>query len=461
MAGIISTALGKVKNDWRSLLAPELILAICRAVGHRWRRREFGPVETVQLFLLQVLHGNTALTHLSHLWGSFVSASAFCAARKRLPLAVWQLLLELLTKRFVDGSQGLWHGMRVWLVDGSGFSMPDTSELARHFGYPATQRKGCGFPVAYLIALMDVTTGIIRHVRALPGHRREMPYMPTLHNWLGKGDVLVGDRGLCSFVQLAMLLQKGMHAVFRMHGSQRIDFTPGRPYTTWRMRERARNWARVDKKQRGNKQKLPPTSRWIKSLGPFDQLVAWLKPEKRPGWMTAQQYAALPDELEVRELRYRINMPGFRVREVTLVTTLLDAEEFPMSALRQLYAWRWRIETNFRHLKTTMGLDALKCQSVEGMCKELAVFALIYNMVRIVMHAAANYHELPIDRISFIDAQRWLASGGAIPVQELVINPERPNRVEPRMVKRRPKHYPRLPAPRAKVRNMIIDNTMC
>jgi hypothetical protein len=148
------------------------------------------------------------------------------------------------------------------------------------------------------------------------------------------------------------------------------------------------------------------------------------------------------------------------VQEVTLVSTLLDADEFPASELQKLYAWRWRIETNLRHLKTTMGLDVLKCQTVDGICKELVAFALIYNMVRVVMHAAAEHLHVPIDRISFIDALRWLASGGQVPVEDLVLNPDRPNRYEPRVRKRRPKHYPLMTRRREILRNQMRDNVM-
>jgi hypothetical protein len=460
MAGIICCALGKVKQDWKSILSAEQILAVCQAVGHCWRERLFGPVETVQLFLLQVLHGNTALTHLSHLWGSFVGASAFCEARKRLPLAVWQLLLEVVSEKLADSTQTLWHGLRVWIADGSSFSMPDTPELARHFGYPTGQRKGCGFPVAHLMALMDMATGLVRHVHAQPVYRNDMPCMPRIHNWLGKGDLLLADRGLCSFAHLAVLLQKGIHAVFRMHGSQRVDFTPGRPHSSWYIRRRSQESSRSKQQPGQRSRNLLPTSKWVKSLGPWDQIVVWFKPKECPDLLTPKEYAALPAELTVRELRYRVDVPGFRVREVTLVTTLLDADAFPPGELQKLYAWRWRIETNFRHLKTTMGLEALKCKTVDGVHKELATFALVYNMVRMVMHTAARHHELPVDRISFVDAQRWLASGGLIPLEELVINPDRPNRIEPRMLKRRQKNYRRMTRPREDISKYIMSHNV-
>jgi Transposase DDE domain len=461
MAGMMSSSLGKVKQEWASLLSSEHVLAACRAVGHRWRKRQYGPIETVQLFLLQVLHGNRALTHLSHLWGSFVNDSAFCEARKRLPLAVWHWLLKSVGQKFRDSTETLWHGLRVWMVDGSSFSMPDQPELARHFGYPANQRKGCGFPVAHLLALMDVATGLVRQAHALPLNRHDMPHMPTLHTLLGAGDLLVAARGFCSYAHLAVLQQRQVHAVFRVHASQRIDFTPGRGYSSWQIRRKARKASRAPRRSRTRRaRQLPPTSKWIKSFGPSDQIVMWFKSKERPAWLSPEEYAALPDELLVRELRYRVGKPGFRVQSVTLVTTLLDPESFPATELQELYARRWRIETNFRHLKTTMRLDVLKCKTVEGVCKELAVFALVYNMVRAVMHVAASARNVPTDRVSFVDALRWLASGARTPLESIVINPDRPNRYEPRVRKRRSKPYPLMRKPRKTLRKELSANML-
>jgi hypothetical protein len=173
----------------------------------------------------------------------------------------------------------------------------------------------------------------------------------------------------------------------------------------------------------------------------YDQLVEWLKPIACPDWLDDAKFAQLPDGLKVREVRYRIQRQGFRVQAITLVTTLIDAELYSVEALSQLYFARWGIETNYAHLKTTMGLDVLKCQTVAGVLKELMVFALIYNLVRLVMGHAAQRQHVAIDRISFIDALRWLATARDNELLiTLVVNPHRPYRYEPRVRKRRPKY---------------------
>src|SRR5262245_31513901 len=172
--------------------------------------------------------------------------------------------------------------------------------------------------------------------------------------------------------------------------------------------------------------------------------------------MGVEQFAHLPARLGVRELRYRVHRKGFRVTSMTLVTTLLDATCYPVEALAQLYYARWGIATNFAHVKTTMGLDVLKCKTVDGVLKERIVFALIYNLVRLVMIQAARRQQVAIDRISFVDAARWLAAardGEAL--SWLVVHPHRPYRYEPRVRKRRPKQYPLMQKTRQALRKAL------
>jgi hypothetical protein len=459
MAEILNRALAQVKREWKSLVSEGCILAACRAVNYKWRQREFGPVETVQLFLLQVLNQNTALTHLSHLCGRYVNAPAFCDARQRLPLSVLEHLQESVGAKLRRSTETLWHGLRVWLVDGSSFSMPDTPELAQHFGYPGNQRAGCGFPVGSTLMLMDMPTGLCRRAQAMPLNENNLPQMPLIHTLLQPGDVIVGDREFSSYAHLAVMQRRGIHAVFRVHGSQRVSFTPHRQSDSWqvrRARRRRRKVARqLRKKGPRRARKLPPTSKWLTALGHDDQLVAWRKPPERPQWLSREEYAALPDELTVREVRYKLPVGKSRVRIVILVTTLFDAHAFPPAELQKLYGWRWQIETNFKHLKTTMKLDVLKCHKVAGVCKELAVIVLIYNLVRAIMHVAAQRRDLPVQNISFADTLRWLGSGGLVPLDRLIANPHRPNRFEPRVRKRRPKPYPLMTRPRKQLRKRV------
>jgi IS4 transposase len=204
-----------------------------------------------------------------------------------------------------------------------------------------------------------------------------------------------------------------------------------------------------------------PRSRWVKRLGQDDQLVEYQKPKSRPAWLSAEEYAALPANLLVRELRYRVHIPGRRTRQVTLVTTLLDPKRYPAQALAKLYGLRWRAEVDLKHLKQTLGMDVLRSKTVPGVMKELLAFAIVYNLVRRVMHAAARRQKVAPSRISFIDAWRWLRQ--ARPGDEppaLACNPERVGRFEPRVRKRRPKQYPLMKHPRAELRQAILTQKL-
>lgn len=450
MARSIFSAVKRIKAEVAQFLKPELIRKVCEAVGHVWRDRVLDPVTTVHLFALQILHGNTACAHVPRLGAVDCSGEAYCQARGRLPLQVLQFLLRALSQ-FLGASpmvdDGRWHGHRTFLTDGSSVSMPDTPELQEAFGQPGAQKPGCGFPVMHLLALFDATTGFLLNVAGAPLRTHDMSRIGQVHPSLAAGDVLVGDRAFCSFAHLALLAARKAFGVFRVHQKQIVDFRPHRPAASSESRKR-----RV---------KGLPTSRWLKRLGRHDQLVEYVKPKDRPDWLTAEAYAALPDSLTVRELRYTIVVRGCRTRVITIATTLLDPERYPAADIAALYGQRWHIETNFRHLKQTLKMDVLRCHTVAGVQKELTMYALVYNLVRVVMLEASQRQDVPVDRISFIDAVRWLADAvhGATPLK-LRLVPYRPGRYEPRAVKRRPKEYDRLNQPRDVLRKRLLNKNV-
>jgi hypothetical protein len=445
----ISNTLKALRQDLAARLGTDVIHAACTAAGHTWCDScLLTPAAIIHWFLIQILHGNTALTHVSLMAGRAFTASAFCQARARLPLAVFRALLRAVVQALVPDTQahGRWLGPRTWLVDGASFSMPDTPELQARFGQPGNQAKGCGFPVARILALFHAGTGLLMEVLAAPLRSHEMAGVAAILPLLTAGDVLVADRGFCSFVHLALLVSKGVHAVFRLHQKQIVDFTPGRAHA------------------RPGQKRVPkgmPRSRWISACGLRDQVVEYFKPLERPEWMSQEQYQALPATLVVRELRYRIEVPGFRTREITLVTTLTDATAYPAEALAELYGTRWRVEEHLKSLKQTMKMDVLKCMTVEGVLKELTMYALAYNLVRVTMVQAATRQAVDVERVSFVDALRWLRgaeAGEAMP--ELVVNPHRPGRSEPRCKKRRPKQYDLMRLPRGELRRRLREQDL-
>jgi hypothetical protein len=442
---IILGAIARIKADIAVLLQAATIERLCRELGHGWRDRVLTPVVTVHGFLMQVLHGNTACDHVPHLLGGRFTGEAFCQARRRLPLAVFERLLDAVIESLAScrDAARTWCGHRVWLLDGSSCSMPDTPELQDAFGQPGAQKLGCGFPVAHLLTLFHAGTGMLQKVLVAPLRTHDMADAWRMHPELCPGDVLLADRGFCSYAHLAQLASAGVFAVFRLHQKVIVDFRKGRLHVP----PRRHPWC---KGLRGL-----PRSRWIRWLGRLDQCVEYVKPTKPPGWITAEAYAALPGSIPVRELRFAIAVPGFRTKEVTLVTTLLDPIRYPADELAQLYFDRWQVEVNLRHLKQTLHLDVLRCKTVDGVRKELCMIALTYNLVRLVMATAAGRQHVDPDRISFIDAWRWLRHARPDePVADLIVRPIR-HRVEPRARKRRPKEYPLMQRPRAELRKAL------
>jgi hypothetical protein len=445
----ISNTLGALRQDLAARLGSDFIHAACRAAGHSWCDScLLTPAAIIHWFLIQVLNGNTALTHVSLMAGRAFTASAFCQARALLPLAIYAAVLRDMVRAVIPDTEaiGRWLGHRTFLLDGSSFSMPDTPALQAHFGQPGNQKKGCGFPVAHILALFHAGTGLLLEVAAAPLRSHDLSGILGILPLLAAGDVLVADRGFCSFAHLALLMSRGVHGVFRLHQKQIADFTPGRPHA-------------APGRKRGVKGM--PRSRWIRACGMMDQVVEYFKPTERPAWMSEAEYRALPESIVVRELRYRIEAPGYRTREITPVTTLLDEAAYPADALAELYGTRWRVEENLKALKQTMKMDVLKCMTVEGVLKELTTYAMAYNLVRAAMGQAAGRQGVLPDRVSFIDALRWLRGaeeGEEMP--ELVVNPLRPGRYEPRAKKRRPKQYDLMRVPRAELRKRLREKDL-
>lgn len=446
----VASSLERIKRDLEPHLSPDMIESACRDAGHVWRERKLGPVRTVHLFVLQILHFNTAIRHLRHLAKFPVNAAAYCEARMRLPLAALQELLRkssaslrgALGKECGGGAGGgadltRWRGHRTFLLDGTGTAVPDTPQLRDAFKRPTGRAEGPRLPVPKVLGLFDAMTGLVVEAMAFCLFVHEASKAWLLHPLLAAGDLLVGDRGFCSFAHLALLSARGVPGLFRVNErSQIVSFRYRRRHYDRRKGEKGR------KAQRGR-----PRSKWVKRLGRHDQVVRWVKPKAKEGpkWMTREQFAALPDELDVREIRYRVSEKGRRTREVTIATTLLDPLLYPRDAIAELYGIRWRVETHLRELKTVLKMDRLKCRTEAGVRKELAAYCVAYNLVHAVMVRAAARQGVAPDRVSFVDALRWLLSaepGEEMP--DLVVNPRRVGRWCPRVLKHTSRTFPRM-----------------
>jgi len=375
-------------------------------LGHRWRDRKLVPLVMLRLMLIQILAGNCPVPALRQMSGIDFVPSSYSEARTRLPLMLLQWLLGWLHAQ-AERAMGMAKkiGPRVLIVDGSSYSMPDTKKLRAHFGLPAGAREGVGYPSGKLMGLLDLATGMFVSLLALPLFTHDMRGVISLHPMLQTGDILLGDRAFCSFCHFVLLNARGVFGCMRLHQRR--------------------------------KEKKSGISRWK-------------KPAKMPEWMDLAQWALMPKFIDVRIVRYSIIRRGYRTRHVMIATTL-DEASWPDEKIAELYGHRWQIETCFNHLKTTMKMNVLRCQTVDGVKKELAVYLAAYNLVRLAMLKAAQEQRVSPDRISFIDAQRWLLARmlGLPGVGRLIVNPDRRGRSQLRVIRRRLKKYVLLTKPRS------------
>lgn len=357
---------------------------------------------------------------------------AYCQARARLPLDILRRLRCAVAARALQAEE-LWLGLRVKVIDGTGLSMPDTRKNQRAYPQSSEQKPGCGFPWMKLVGVFSLGSGVLLDYARGNKHQHELKLLQGLLDLFKPGDLALADRGFSSYTLLALLYLRQVPALFRLHHARSGDLRRGQ------------------------------------RLGKQDRLVVWQKPQAwQRRYLPLNLWRRIPAELAVRILRFDLRRAGYRTRSVTLVTTLLDAKRYPAQELALLYARRWQIELWFRDLKTSMGMEVLRCQSPKMIHKELEMFFIAYNLIRCLMLKAAATYEADLHRISFQGAVDAIRQFGAALAQarsrkkrrELIdklwqtlaadIVPERPGRCEPRAVKRRPKPRAWLTKPRHK-----------
>jgi Transposase DDE domain len=437
---------------YHDLLDGEIVKSALAEEKLKFRVRRYTPLITLWTFLTQVLDpDHSCRKAVSSLIAFLVSqgqppvspdTSNYCKARKRLPLSFIVRLVRK-TGELLRGkarSAWLWKGRSVVMVDGSTASMPDTPANQQAFPQPRSQKRGLGFPLARFVAIICLATGAVLDLAIGPykGKRTgETSLLRALLDRLKAGCILLGDRYFASYWGIAQLAPRGIDGVFRMHHRRKTDFRRGR------------------------------------CLGTEDHLVLWHKP-KRPEWMDEATYERIPDEMWVRELRFQVAQPGYRVHEIVLVTTLLDPVDYTKEELAELYLTRWHVELDMRSIKVVMQMDVLRCKSPDLVQKEIWVHMLAYNIIRSFMATAAAKSEAKPRELSFKGtlqaltafrdsmrtahsqkrAQLWEAMFVVIAHDRVG---DRPGRVEPRCKKRRPKPYRMLTVPRDQARKRLLE----
>ena len=405
----IDLALALVRRSHAQDVLPDSALnQLLLGLNLRWRERLLTPVRVLRLFLLQILCANTSITHLRQLSGIDFAPASYCQARSRLSLRLLRHLLcwTLEQARTMCGTPAI--GSRIIAADCTSASMSDTPELRERFGLPLGKniKAGVSYPILKLATLIDLTSGCILRMILTPLYVHEASGVLRLARFIRAGDIVLGDRAYCSFVHFCLLKARGAFGCFRLHQKRKPKGT---------------------------------------------RIERWARPSIIPKWMSRAFFLALPEFIDVRIVSYRITRAGYRTHHVVLATTLLDERLWSDQRIAELYGHRWQIETCFNHLKTTMNMCVLKCQSIAGVKRELLMYQLAYNLVRLTMLRYALDNGIRVDRVSLIDAMRWLSMRliGLPGVSDLIINPERPGRYHPRVRRRRMKEYDLLTEPRA------------
>jgi Transposase DDE domain len=427
------------------VLSPELVADVLREHGLRLTEPVYNALVTTWVFLSQVMSADSCcraavarlVAHRCRQGQAPCSSQTggYCQARQRLPERFVADLVRYTGRSLEDGAPAWWRwkGLPVMIFDGSTVSMPDTPENQAAYPQIRTQRTGVGFPLARIGVLFSLTAATVLDLAICPFRGKgnsELGLLREVWHHLVAGSVLLADRYMCCWFEIALLEERNVHVVCRLHSQRRP------------------NW------QKGN-----------------DQRVTWHKPE-RPFWMDQATYDALPDELTVRLVRMKVARHGFRTREIQLATTLLDRRAFTPGELANLYRARWHAELDLRSLKSVMQMDILRGKTPEIVRKEIWMHLLAYNLIRTVMAQAAMTHDVNPRAISFKGTLQTLeafrpqlldASRDALPslieqmLQAIITHRvgHRPNRCEPRARKRRPKPYPLLQHRRTIARKLV------
>jgi len=420
-----------------ALLPQDRIEKAFGAARWLWQGWIYTPAVTVWVFLAQCLSPDhscrDAVARLIAWRLAFglkpcsADTGAYCTARGDLPEEALHGLMRETGRQAEDESPEtwLWHGRRVRVVDGSTITMPDTEENQAVYPQQKTQKPGCGFPIARILVVFSLSLGTVLEaaIGKYQGKQTgENSLFRELYDVLDEGDIVLADRYFSGWSDIALPLQRGVDIVVRKHQARATDFRTG------------------------------------ERLGKDDHLISWARPQ-RPKWMSVEQYVALPDKLTLREIRIHVAQKGFRTKSLVVVTTLLDAEEYPPEEIALLYRRRWQAELHLRSLKIVLQMDHLRCKTPERVRNEFFTHLLGYNLIRGVMATAAFQSGKSPWEISFkgtlqtldqflpillskVSSEAWCMALLTAVATHNVGN--RPDRFEPRLRKRRPKPYKHL-----------------
>lgn len=421
--------------------------------GAMSRRRIFSLTNTFWAFLTQVISADGGCKGAVRKIQSYASirgltlpsssTSSYCAARAKLSHEILLAIFRHTANQEVLKGNSLLNGRRVVVADGTGVSMPDTKSNQLEWPQMSVVKPGCGFPSARICACFSLETGLLLNYEIGNKHDHDLTLLRRQWDFLMQGDVFLGDKGFCSYYHMAELLKKGVDSVIPL----------------------ARRTPIKD-------------AECQKVLSENDLLISWPRPKYLKSLSYShEEWEKLPVEMQLRQIRVINECPGFRTKSFYIITTLLDAEKYPADQLARLYLMRWHVELNFRDIKTIMGMDILSCRSPEMIKKEILMFLIAYNCIRSMMGQAIKEGGLTHREVSFKGSMQALQSWEPHMNQEAMTREERtrlikglycvistsivisrPGRREPRCVKRRPKNYQYMTAPRVTFKEIAHRN---
>lgn len=431
-------------------LSPESVCSACEKLQHEFRERVFSPAVTLWVFIAQILSSDhscrEAVAKLNfwriarNLKPCSPDTGSYCQARQRLPE---QLFLELVRATGSELAQQAdeawqWLGRVVKVVDGSTITMADTQANQQEYPQPRSQAAGVGFPIARIVVVFSLAIGVAVDAVIGPYKGKRTGENNLFRSLLGcflPGEIALADSYYASFWDFALLLERKVDLVARAHHKRKIDFRTG------------------------------------VRLGRYDQVVTYFKPDQRPAWMDSCLYERLPDSIQIRHLRYWVAQSGFRTRVITLATTLVDANLYTADELANLYRRRWQAELHLRSLKTHLQMDYLRSKKPATVRKEFYTHLLAYNLIRGIMLEAAVAAGVSPHQLSFKGTLQSLGVFLGIVIADAphadrlyaalvwMISTHRvgnrPDRLEPRLIKRRPKPHKLLQEPRSVARNRL------
>jgi putative transposase len=431
-------------------LSAESVRSACEKLQHEFRERIFSPAITLWVFLAQVLsadHSCREAVAKLNFWRLAQGlrpcnpdTGSYCEARQRLPEALFAELLRSTGKELSEKADAAWQwlGRVVKVVDGATVTMADTRENQRVYPQPRTQAPGVGFPIARIVVVFSLAVGVAIDAAIGPykGKRTgENNLFRGLLSCFLPGEIALADGYYASFWDFALLLERKVDLVARAHHKRKVDFRSGL------------------------------------KLGCYDQVIRYFKPAQRPDWLDPRAYRCLPDSIQIRQLRYSVQQPGFRTRVITLATTLLDANLYSAVELANLYRRRWQAELNLRSLKTHLQMEYLRAKKPDTVRKEFYTHLLAYNLIRGTILEAAVAAGVAPHQLSFKGALQSINAFLGIVIADACNThrhysallwmiaahrvADRPDRIEPRLVKRRPKPHKLLQEPRAAARSRL------